>query len=38
MPDPGDVLSSINPDDIESINFLKGASASAFMVRLEGMV
>ncbi|MGG7470349.1 SusC/RagA family TonB-linked outer membrane protein [Chryseobacterium arthrosphaerae] len=29
MPDPGDVLSSINPDDIESINFLKGASASA---------
>lgn len=29
MPDPGDVLSSINPDDIESMNFLKGASASA---------
>jgi len=29
MPDTGDVLSSINPDDIESINFLKGASASA---------
>lgn len=29
MPDAGDVLSSINPDDIESINFLKGASASA---------
>ncbi len=29
MPDSGDVLSSINPDDIESINFLKGASASA---------
>ncbi|SKB65702.1 TonB-linked outer membrane protein, SusC/RagA family [Soonwooa buanensis] len=29
MPDGGDVMSSINPDDIESINFLKGASASA---------
>ncbi|MBT2621701.1 MULTISPECIES: SusC/RagA family TonB-linked outer membrane protein [Chryseobacterium] len=29
MPDAGDVLSSINPDDIESMNFLKGASASA---------
>ncbi|WP_300675659.1 TonB-dependent receptor plug domain-containing protein [Soonwooa sp.] len=29
MPDAGDVMSSINPDDIESINFLKGASASA---------
>lgn len=29
MPDNGDILSTINPDDIESINFLKGASASA---------
>ncbi|WP_185117065.1 SusC/RagA family TonB-linked outer membrane protein [Chryseobacterium phocaeense] len=29
MPDTGDVLSSINPEDIESINFLKGASAAA---------
>ena len=29
MPDAGDIMSSINPDDIESINFLKGASASA---------
>lgn len=28
-PDQGDVLSTINPDDIESINILKGASASA---------
>lgn len=27
-PDAGDVLSTINPDDIESINVLKGASAS----------
>ncbi|HVI46104.1 MAG TPA: SusC/RagA family TonB-linked outer membrane protein [Chitinophaga sp.] len=27
--DRGDVLSTINPDDIESINVLKGASASA---------
>ena len=27
--DPGDGLSSINPDDIESISILKGASASA---------
>lgn len=29
MPDNGDILSTINPEDIESINFLKGASASA---------
>ena len=29
MPDGGDVMSSINPEDIESINFLKGPSASA---------
>ncbi|MDR2234566.1 MAG: SusC/RagA family TonB-linked outer membrane protein [Chryseobacterium sp.] len=29
MPDTGDILSTINPDDIESINFLKGASAAA---------
>lgn len=29
MPDTGDVLSTINPEDIESINFLKGASAAA---------
>ena len=29
MPDTGDVLSSINPEDIESVNFLKGASAAA---------
>lgn len=28
-PDQGDVLSTINPEDIESINILKGASASA---------
>lgn len=28
-PDPGDIMSSINPEDIESINVLKGASASA---------
>lgn len=28
-PDGGDILSSINPDDIENINILKGASASA---------
>ena len=28
-PDAGDILSTINPDDIESINILKGASASA---------
>ena len=28
-PDGGDILSTINPDDIESINVLKGASASA---------
>jgi len=27
--DRGDILSSINPDDIQSINVLKGASASA---------
>lgn len=29
MPDNGDILSTLNPDDIESINFLKGASAAA---------
>ena len=29
MPDGGDIMSSINPEDIESINFLKGPSASA---------
>ncbi len=29
MPDNGDILSTINPDDIESINFLKGAGATA---------
>ncbi|MFT3978891.1 MAG: SusC/RagA family TonB-linked outer membrane protein [Ferruginibacter sp.] len=29
LPDNGDVLSSLNPDDIESINFLKGSAASA---------
>lgn len=29
MPDNGDILSTMNPEDIESINFLKGASASA---------
>lgn len=28
-PDGGDVLSTINPEDIESMSFLKGASASA---------
>ena len=28
-PDQGDILSTMNPDDIESINILKGASASA---------
>lgn len=28
-PDPGDIISTFNPDDIESINVLKGASASA---------
>lgn len=28
-PDPGDIMSTINPDDIESINVLKGASATA---------
>ncbi|HEX7846442.1 MAG TPA: SusC/RagA family TonB-linked outer membrane protein [Chitinophagaceae bacterium] len=28
-PDAGDILSTINPDDIESINVLKGPSASA---------
>jgi TonB-linked SusC/RagA family outer membrane protein len=28
-PDGGDILSTINPDDVESINILKGASASA---------
>ena len=28
-PDGGDILSTMNPDDIESINVLKGASASA---------
>ncbi|UHO38097.1 SusC/RagA family TonB-linked outer membrane protein [Chryseobacterium capnotolerans] len=36
MPDAGDVLSSINPDDIESINFLKGASASALYGSMGG--
>jgi len=29
MPDGGDGISNINPDDIESISILKGASASA---------
>lgn len=29
LPDNGDILSTINPDDIESINFLKGSAASA---------
>jgi TonB-linked SusC/RagA family outer membrane protein len=29
VPDQGDIMSSINPEDIESINVLKGASASA---------
>ncbi len=28
-PDGGDILSTLNPDDIESISILKGASASA---------
>lgn len=28
-PDGGDILSSINPEDVESVNILKGASASA---------
>ena len=28
-PDGGDILSTINPDDIESVNILKGAAASA---------
>lgn len=28
-PDAGDILSTLNPDDIESISVLKGASASA---------
>lgn len=28
-PDAGDILSTINPEDIEAINILKGASASA---------
>ena len=28
-PDAGDIVSTINPDDIESVNVLKGASASA---------
>src|SRR5690606_23395384 len=28
-PDAGDIMSTLNPDDIESINLLKGASASA---------
>lgn len=36
MPDAGDVLSSINPDDIESMNFLKGASASALYGSMGG--
>lgn len=29
MPDRGDIMSTINPEDIQSINFLKGASAAA---------
>ncbi|MFD2886843.1 SusC/RagA family TonB-linked outer membrane protein [Chitinophaga cymbidii] len=29
IPDAGDVISTLNPDDIESISLLKGASASA---------
>nr|WP_084407190.1 SusC/RagA family TonB-linked outer membrane protein [Pedobacter panaciterrae] len=29
MPDNGDILSTMNPEDIESVNFLKGAAASA---------
>jgi len=29
MPDNGDILSTINSEDIESINFLKGAAATA---------
>ncbi|OBS11804.1 SusC/RagA family TonB-linked outer membrane protein [Elizabethkingia miricola] len=29
MPDTGDIMSTINPEDIQSINFLKGASAAA---------
>ncbi len=28
-PDAGDIISSINPDDIESVSILKGAAASA---------
>lgn len=27
--DPGDIFSTINPEDVQSINFLKGASAAA---------
>lgn len=29
MPDTGDIMSTINPEDIQSITFLKGASAAA---------
>jgi len=29
MPDNGDILSTVNSEDIESINFLKGAAATA---------
>lgn len=29
IPDAGDIISTLNPDDIESITLLKGASASA---------
>ncbi|MDR6786593.1 TonB-linked SusC/RagA family outer membrane protein [Pedobacter africanus] len=29
LPDNGDILSTINPEDIESVNFLKGAAATA---------
>lgn len=36
MPDTGDVFSMINPEDIQSINFLKGTSASALYGSLGG--
>ncbi|WP_255412698.1 SusC/RagA family TonB-linked outer membrane protein [Elizabethkingia sp. YR214] len=29
MPDTGDIFSTINPEDIQSVSFLKGASAAA---------
>nr|WP_197718655.1 SusC/RagA family TonB-linked outer membrane protein [Pedobacter schmidteae] len=29
LPDNGDILSTINPEDIENVNFLKGAAATA---------